>query len=113
MRRIIVTCLCILGCAVLWGGCFRSEIRQFIRRAGGAFDPKLVVVAAEFAGTKARGAYAVSAATTSLIMPNAGASHFPIGDSRRFEHLLAYTSSAQAMAPSKSETADSLTTRSQ
>ncbi|MGB6063798.1 MAG: hypothetical protein WBG50_03255 [Desulfomonilaceae bacterium] len=117
MRKISVTSLCILACSVLWVGCFRSEAGQFIWNADGTFDPKPLVIAAEFGGTRAQRSYAASSAMiaseAALAMPNTSVPHTPDRNSRRFDHLLADTSSAQAMAPPKSETADSFTARSQ
>jgi hypothetical protein len=119
MKKMAVTVLCFLALAVLWPSCFRSEARQFVGHPGGDFSWKLAAASTESVGPDTPHGDAISPTITAsdmttravLIQPDVSGPHVPVQGSGRFDHLVADTSSEEAMAPQKSDTADTLAAR--
>jgi hypothetical protein len=116
MKKMAVTVLCFFAVAVLWLSCLRSEARQFVGHAGGDFSWKPAAASAESIGPGAPHSDSISPTITAsdmttraaLTQPDVNSLHVPVQGSGRFDHLVADTSSEEAMAPQKSDTADAL-----
>lgn len=119
MKKMAVTALCFLAVAVLWLSCFRSEAGQFGSPAGGDFTWKLAAASTESVGPGTPRSDSVSPPITasdittpaSLTQPDVNGPQLPFKSSGRFDHLVADTSSVEAMAPPKSDTADASAAR--
>jgi hypothetical protein len=116
MKKMAVTVLCFLALAVLWLSCFQSEARQFVGHAGGDFTWKPAAASAESVGPGTPRSDSISPTITASDVttraasthPDVNGPHVPVQSSGRFDHLVADTSSEEAMAPQKSDTADAL-----
>ncbi len=119
MKKMAVTALCFLAVAILWLSCFRSEAGQFGSPAGGDFTWKLAAASTESVGPGTPNSHSVSPPITasdmttpaSLTQPDVNGPQLPVKSSGRFDHLVADTSSVEAMAPPKSDTADASAAR--
>ena len=120
MKKMAVTVLCFLTLAVLWLSCFRSEARQFVGDSGGDFSWKPAAASSESVGLGTPHSDSISPTITAsdmttraaLTHPDVNGPHVPVQGSGRFDHLVADTSSEEAMAPQKSDTAEASTARS-
>jgi hypothetical protein len=112
MKKMAVTVLCFLAVAVLWLSCFQSEARQFVGHAGSDFSWKPAAASAESVGPGTPHRDSISPTITAsdmttraaLTHPDVNGLHVPVQGSGRFDHLVADTSSEEAMAPQKSDT---------
>ncbi len=119
MKKTAVTALCVLSVAILWLGCFRSEAGQLVGHSAGELSLEPVAASAEFADARIPPSDPISKTiTASGTTPPAGSTQLdmtgprvPFQDAGIFDHLVAETSSEEAMAPQKSDTADALAAR--
>ncbi len=121
MKKTAVTAFCVLAVAILWLGCFRSEAGQLVGHSAGDLGLEPVAASAQF--TDARNSHGhpisktIAASGTTppagLTQPDMIGSRVPIQGAGIFDHLVAETSSEEAMAPQKSDTADALAARTQ
>jgi|GEM_PF-2943216 len=119
MKKMVLTALWVLAVAVLWLGCFRSEAGQLVGHAGGDFSYKPAAASAEFAGAGAPHSDSISPAITAagvttpavLTQPDVNGPQVPFSGAGRFDHLVADTLPEEAMAPQKSDNADTSTAR--
>jgi hypothetical protein len=120
MKKMAVAVLCFLAVALLWLSCFRSEARQFVGHAGGDSNWKLAAASAEVVspGTPHRDSITPTitapdmATRAALTVPDVNGPNVPFQGSGRYDHLVADTSSVEAMAPQKSDTAEASAARS-
>jgi hypothetical protein len=119
MKKMALTVFCFLAVAVLWQSCFRSEAWQFVGHAGGDFTWKLAAASAESVGPDTPHSNSISPAITAsdmstraaLTQPGVNSQQALFQGSGRFDHMVADTSSVEAMAPQKSDTADTSAAR--
>jgi hypothetical protein len=105
MKKITALVVCVSVVAVLWLGCFGSEAGQLGSPSGGSLGWKPAAAQAEIADARSahNDSIAPTAATVGVAAPP-GSSQ-PAG---RFNHLVAETSSEEAMAPPKSDASDTV-----
>jgi hypothetical protein len=120
MKKMAVAVLCFLAVAVLWLSCFRSEARQLFGHAGGDFGWRLAAASAEAVSASTPHGDSIAPTVTAsdmatraaLTLPDVNGTQVPFQGSGRFDHLVADTSPAEAMAPQKSDTAEASAARS-
>jgi hypothetical protein len=113
MKKIIVHVARVSLIAALWVTCFGYGARDLVSSCGGHLDYKLLASPAKLIGPRiARNdsilSTTVADATTPAVMaqPDVNGSQVSLKGVGRFDHLLADTSSEEAMAPQKSDSAD-------
>jgi hypothetical protein len=119
MKKMAVIVLCFLAVAVLWLSCFRSEAVQFVGYPGGDFSWRPAAASAESVVPGTPHSDSISptitasdmATRSALTQPDVSGPPLSLKGSGRFDHLVADTSSEEAMAPQKSDTAETSTPR--
>jgi hypothetical protein len=119
MKKIMVPLVSVLVVAVSWLACFGSEAGKPISPAGGYLDCRLAAAPADLGGAQVPHDDSISPATATtgvatqagLTKPRASYSQVSLKGEVGFDHLVADTSSGEAMAPQKSDTSDPGTTR--
>jgi hypothetical protein len=119
MKKITVPLVCMSIVAMLWLGCLGSEAGKSISPSGGDLDCRLAAAPADLVGAQIPHNDAISPATATagvaapagLTSPDVNCTQVSLKDEVRFDHLVADTSSEEAMAPQKSDTSDIGATR--
>jgi hypothetical protein len=120
MKKITVPPVCVLVVAVSWLGWFGSEAGKPISPAGGYLDCRLAAAPADLGGAQVPQDDSISPATATtgvatqagLTQPHVSYPRVSLKGEVGFDHLVADTSSGEAMAPQKSDTAETGATRS-
>jgi hypothetical protein len=114
MNKIAVLVVCVSVVAVSWQACFGAEAEDLVSPSGVNFGCKLAAAPADLVGAQIPHNDSISpttattgvAAPVGLTSPDLNCSQVSLKAEVRFDHLVADTSSEEAMAPQKTDTSE-------